>query len=112
MSLVFDTYPARQLSEPDAMRLMDGGPDLALFVPWAVLGELRTDRPNLMPYGVAHWYFDADGDPRRTVQTFLSEEDARWAMECLYRTHEEGCRCAAIFYWTPAMVNYGAEVTP
>lgn len=109
MSVVFDTYPAGPITERAAMRLLDVGPDFALFTGFAALGEVRTDQPNRMPYGVVHWYFDAAGKPQRSVQTFLSVEDARWAMERLYRTHQEGCRCAAVFYWTPKTVNYGSE---
>ena len=109
MSVVFDTYPAGAITERAAMRLLDVGPDFELFRGFAVLGEVRTNQPNRMPYGVVHWYFDAAGKPQRTVQTFRSVEAARWAMERLYRTHRHDCRCGAVFYWTPAMINYGIE---
>ena len=103
-------YPSKKrLSQSDAMTVLDIGANWAWFLPWAVLGEVRTDRPSRMPYGVAHWYYDATGNPRQTVRTFQREEDARGVLEYLYRTHQEGCRCVAVFYWTPMTVNYSPE---
>jgi hypothetical protein len=109
VSADFDTYPTGPITKREAMRLLEVGPDFELFRGFASLGEVRADNPNLIRFGVVHWYFDADGNPRRTVQTFLNVESARWALEHLYRTHPDDCRCVAIFYFTPAMVNYGAE---
>lgn len=103
-------YPSKRgLSRAEAMRVLRSGPNLEWFFPWAVLGEVHTDQPNRMPYGVAHWYYDAAGSPQHTVHTFQGEEDARWALAHLYRNYQEGCRCVAVFYWTPTMVNYSLE---
>lgn len=104
------SYPSKpKLSDSEMTGALRVGPLLKWFFPFAVLGEVRTAQPNRMPYGLAHWYFDAEGNSQRTVQTFYSEEDARWAVSWLYRTHEDDCQCAAIFYWTPATVNCGPE---
>jgi hypothetical protein len=103
-------YPAKlELSRSEAMAELSSGPAFDWFRGFAVLGEVRTAQPNRMPYGVVHWYFDAAGTPRQTVRTFRNVEAARWALMDLFRTHQEGCRCAAVFYWTPKTVNYGPE---
>ncbi|KXU20101.1 hypothetical protein [Clavibacter nebraskensis] len=85
------------------------GPDIKWFFPFVVLGEVRTSRPNSMPYGFAHWYLDAEGKLCNDTRTFYSAQGVRWAAEHLYRTHEGDCRCIAVFYWEPATVNYGVE---
>lgn len=103
-------YPAKpNLSPSEELAVLRSGPLFEWFASFAVLGEVRTHRPNSMPYGVAHWYFDAEGNQKADVRTCHSQEDARWAMEILFRRHQESCRCVAIWYWTPAMVNYGSE---
>jgi len=105
-----DTYPAKpKLSPSEELSVLRSGAPLRWFFPFAVLGEVRTARPNRMPYGLAHWYIDAEGNPRRAVQTFYSEEDARWALDWLYISHPADCRCVAVFYWTPGTVNYDGE---
>ncbi|WP_407358029.1 hypothetical protein LTA6_002621 [Microbacterium sp. LTA6] len=110
MSTLTVEYPSRpRLSRSEELDVLRVGPLLQWFFPFAVLGEVRTDRPNSMPYGLVHVYFDAEGKPQRTLRTFLSEEGARWAAEHLYRRHQRSCRCIAVWYWTPAMVNYGPE---
>ena len=105
-------YPSRpRLSPSEQLSVLRNGPALEWFSPFAVLGEVRTARPNSIPYGLVHLYYDADGTLLTDVQTFRSEEDARWAAEHLYRVHQAGCRCELVFYWTPKTVNYGPEVT-
>jgi hypothetical protein len=103
-------YPSKKyLSRSEAMGVLHSGPNLEWLSPFAILGEVRTDQPNRMPYGLVHWYYDAEGNPKTDVQTFYSVQGARWAAEWLYGSHQEGCRCVAVFYWTPETVNYGIE---
>jgi hypothetical protein len=110
MSVDSTGYPSRpKLSDSDMYEVLRRGAPLRWFEPFAVLGEVRTERPGAMPFGLAHVYYDAKGNRKTDVRTFHTEEDARWALEILYRRHRKSCRCLCIFYWTPAMVNYGIE---
>lgn len=103
-------YPSHpKLSDTDMFNVLRDGAPLDWFAPFAVLGEVRTSQPEHMRYGLVHAYYDADWNRQTDVKTFSSEEDARWQMEVLYRRHRKSCRCICVFYWTPAMVNYGPE---
>lgn len=105
-------YPSKpRLSESEKMNVLRSGAPLEWFSPFAVLGEVVTSQPNRMPYGLVHWYFDAEGKPQTDVRTFHTESVARWAADWLYQRHQDGCRCIAVFYWTPDTVNHSVEAT-
>lgn len=93
-------YPSRRvLSKPEAMRVLQSGPDPKWFEPWAEHGVLFP--------GVAkrrYGYIHVHGSPESLecdVATWDSREGLSWGLEALYKRHSRCDQCQGVLYFAP-----------